>query len=84
MVRRLRPLAVKKISPGVGESLRWTEGYERLAEMAPQLPPTRLVYLADREAGVMALMLCARELHTPVDWPVRSQHNRALAEGAKL
>ncbi|MES2941693.1 MAG: hypothetical protein V4772_02350 [Pseudomonadota bacterium] len=52
--------------------------------MAPQLPPTRLVYLADREAGVMALMLCARELHTPVDWPVRSQHNRALAEGAKL
>ena len=31
---------------GVSESLRWLEGYERLAEMAAQLPQTRLVYLA--------------------------------------
>lgn len=70
--------------PGVSESLRWTEGYERLAEMAPLLPLTRLVYLADREADIMELMLRARELHTPVDWLVRSKHNRALGEGAKL
>ena len=70
--------------PGVSESLRWTEGYERLAEMAPLLPQTRLVYLADREADIMELMLRARELHTPVDWLVRSKHNRALGEGAKL
>lgn len=48
--------------PGVSESLRWIEGYERLAEMAPQLPTTRLVYLADREADIMALMVRARDL----------------------
>ena len=70
--------------PGVSESLRWTEGYERLAEMAPLLPLTRLVYLADREADIMELMLRARELQTPVDWLVRSKHNRALGEGTKL
>lgn len=69
---------------GVSESLRWTEGYERLAEMAPLLPLTRLVYLADREADIMELMLRARELQTPVDWLVRSKHNRALGEGTKL
>ena len=70
--------------PGVKESLRWIEGYERLAEMAPKLPQTRLVYVADREADIMALMLRARELHTPVDWLVRAKHNRALAKGTKL
>lgn len=35
---------------GPKESLRWIEGYERLAELAPRLPATRLVYVADREA----------------------------------
>jgi hypothetical protein len=30
--------------PGMTESLRWIEGYERLAELAPQLPTTSLVY----------------------------------------
>ena len=70
--------------PGVKESVRWVEGYERLAEMAPQLPGTRLVYLADREADIMALMLKAQGSGTPVDWLVRSQHNRALKGGEKL
>jgi hypothetical protein len=28
---------------GPKESLRWIEGYERLAELAPRLPGTRLV-----------------------------------------
>ena len=51
--------------PGLKESLRWIEGYERLAEMAPQLPTTRLVYLADREADIMALTVRARDLSTP-------------------
>jgi len=41
--------------PGVKESVRWIEGYERLAKMAPQLPGTPLVYVADREADIMAL-----------------------------
>ncbi len=33
----------------VPESLRWVEGYERVAELAGQIPSTRLVYVADRE-----------------------------------
>lgn len=70
--------------PGVKESVRWVEGYERLAEMAPQLPGTRLVYLADREADIMELMRRADALATPVDWLLRSQHNRTLSGGDKL
>lgn len=59
--------------PGVKESVRWVEGYERLAEMAPQLPGTRLVYLVDREADIMELMRRADALATPVDWLLRSK-----------
>jgi hypothetical protein len=70
--------------PGIKESVRWVEGYERLAEMAPQLPGTRLVYLADREADIMELMRRAGALGTPVDWLLRSQHNRTLSGGDKL
>ena len=39
-----------------GRSLRWIEGYERIAEMAARLPTTRLVYVADREADLVPLM----------------------------
>lgn len=42
---------------GLKKSLRWIEGYERLAELAPRLPATRLVYVADREADMLALMV---------------------------
>lgn len=69
---------------GPKESQRWTEGYERLAEMAPQVPDTRLVYVADREADMMPLMRRARDLGTPVDWLVRAAHNRCLPDGDKL
>jgi hypothetical protein len=69
---------------GPRESLRWSEGYERLAELAPQLPCTRLVYVADREADMMPLMAPARELGTPVDWLVRAARNRCLADGDRL
>lgn len=50
---------------GPKESLRWVEGYERIAEMAPHLPDTRLVYVADRKADLMPLMLRAQEMGTP-------------------
>jgi len=70
--------------PGMTESLRWIEGYERLAELAPQLATTRLVYVADREADIKALMVRARDLGTPVDWLVRSKTNRALPDKGKL
>jgi hypothetical protein len=69
---------------GVLESTRWVEGYERVAERAAELPQTRLVYVADREADIIALMAKARDLGTAADWLIRSRHNRALPEGGKL
>jgi len=69
---------------GIQESARWLEGYERTAELAPELPDTRLVYVADREADITALMQRAEELGTPVDWLIRSTHDRSLDGGEKL
>jgi hypothetical protein len=69
---------------GLKESTRWIEGYERVAEMAAELPATRLVYVADREADMVALMVHAQTLATPADWLVRAQHNRCLPGGEKL
>ncbi len=66
------------------ESLRWIEGYDRLAELAQSLPDTRLVYVADREGDIVELMRKAQELGNPIDWLVRSQHNRSLPSGEKL
>lgn len=70
--------------PGIKESTRWIEGYARLAELSESLPDTRLVYVADREADIVELMRSARDLGEPVDWLVRSKHNRALPEGDRL
>ncbi|MBK5915413.1 IS4 family transposase [Rhodocyclus purpureus] len=70
--------------PGIRESLRWTEGYERIAETAQKMPQTRLVYVADREADILDLMQRAHALGNPADWLIRSQHNRCLPEGGKL
>lgn len=66
------------------ESSRWTEGYCRVAELAARLPDTRLVYVADREADIVALMAQARDLDHPADWLIRAQHDRALPDGGKL
>ena len=52
--------------------------------MAANLPATRLVYVADREADLMPLMLRAQELGTPTDWLVRAAHNRCLPDGEQL
>ncbi|WP_232444632.1 IS4 family transposase, partial [Burkholderia ubonensis] len=67
--------------PGQKESARWVEGYERVAEMAPDMPDTRLVYVADREADMVELTRRADELGTPADWLVRAQPDRCLPEG---
>jgi Transposase Tn5 dimerisation domain/Transposase DNA-binding len=72
------------VRDGQKESTRWVEGYERVAEMAAELPDTRLVYVADREADLMAMMSRARELETPADWLVRAKHNRCLPGGDTL
>lgn len=72
------------IRGGLKESTRWIEGYERIAEMAVELPATRLVYVADREADLLAMMQRAQALGTPADWLVRAVHNRCLPDGNKL
>lgn len=69
---------------GAPESLRWKEGYERVAELAAELPDTRLVYVGDREADIVEWMARARDLGTPADWLVRAKHNRTLPDGQKL
>lgn len=79
-----QPKASDGKRPGVRESLRWTEGYTRIAETAPTMPETRLVYVADREADILDLMQRAHALGNPADWLIRSQHNRCLPDGGKL
>jgi hypothetical protein len=70
--------------PGIKESTRWIEGYERVAELAAELPDSRLVYVADRESDMIELMARATKLGHPADWLLRAQHDRALPEGQKL
>ena len=70
--------------PGIKESLRWIEGYERVAERAQALREVRQVYVADREADILALLVKARDLEYAADYLIRCQHNRALPEGDKL
>jgi IS4 transposase len=67
------------------ESTRWIDGYERIAEMAAQLPSTRLVYVADREADFGALLGQAQVLGYPADLLIRVRYDRKLqADDAQL
>jgi hypothetical protein len=66
------------------ESLRWVEGYERVAELAAQVPSTRLVYVADREGDLRALLDRAAALGHPADYLLRAKHDRVLADNGKL
>jgi Transposase Tn5 dimerisation domain/Transposase DNA-binding len=70
--------------PGLLESTRWIEGYERMAELAGELPGTRLVCVGDRESDLLALMVKARDCGHAADYLVRCKHNRVLSQGAKL
>lgn len=74
----------KEASDEAKESIRWITGYENVATMALGLPETRLVYVADRESDIIALMERAEELGTPADWLIRARHNRNLPGGDKL
>jgi hypothetical protein len=49
--------------------------------MAADMPGTRLVYLADREADMVEMMCRAHELGAPADWLVRAKRDRCLAGG---
>ena len=72
------------VRAGDKESIRWIEGYERVAEMAVRVPSCRLVYVADREGDMLELMQRAKVLGTPADWLIRARHNRCLPNGEKL
>ncbi len=72
------------VRPGLKESVRWGDGYERVAELARELPETDLVYMGDGEADIREWMVRARDLGTPADWLMRSQHNRTLPDGGRL
>lgn len=69
---------------GQKESRRWIEGYERIAEMAADMPTTRLVHVADHEADMIGMMKREQVLGTPADWLIRAKTNRALPGGAQL
>src|SRR5512139_2635411 len=73
-----------KEQPQVKESTRWVEGYTVVADLAEQRPDTRLVYVADREGDLRALMDAAARRSTPADWLVRAKHNRSTTAGEKL
>jgi hypothetical protein len=78
------PLDSNGKRPGLKESTRWPEGYDRVAELAVKMPGTRLVYVADREADMIALFMRSQDLGTPADWLVRAKSNRNLPDGEKL
>jgi hypothetical protein len=66
------------------ESVRWLEGYRRVCEEQAELPETRLIYLADREADIYELF-AERHAQTPAaEWLIRAQHDRKLADGRTL
>lgn len=68
----------------LAEITRWIEGYERVAEQAARLPGTRLVYVADREADLRALIDAAARLDHPADYLLRAYHERNLVGGERL
>src|SRR6218665_975199 len=71
--------------PGMLESGHWLEGYERLLDLAAQMSQTWLVYVADRESDLLALMQRAQHSAHAVDYAIRAQHNRGLpGEDKKL
>ena len=66
---------------GIGESGRWIERYEWLAESGAEMPETRLVQVGDRESDTLGLMRRAHGLGWPLDLLVQAQHNRRLPDG---
>lgn len=73
-----------KERPAVKESTRWVEGYGIVADLAETVPDSRLVYVADREGDLRALMDTAARRGYPADWLIRSRHDRNTADGDKL
>lgn len=61
------------------ETFRWIEGLRDTAEVAAQMPQTRLIHVCDREADFFALF--EEQLrHARVDLIVRANHDRGILE----
>ena len=70
-----------KGEPDIRESTRWTEGYQRVAELKAELIGTEIVYVADREADIREMMTEAQQQENAVHWLVRAKHNRVTGNG---
>jgi len=65
----------------IRESVRWTEGYDRVAELKPLVGSTELMYVGDRESDIRELMTAAHNCGHSVHWLVRAKHNRVTDVG---
>jgi len=66
------------------ESIRWIEGYHRVADLAEEVEGTRLVYVTDREGDIRDVMDAAQQRNFVADFLLRAQHARNTAAGNKL
>lgn len=73
--RLSRPLEQK-------ESLRWVEGYKKVAELQGQVGETRLVYMADRDSDLFELFEAADPGQS--DWLIRAAQDRAVQGGGLI
>ena len=64
------------------ESVRWLEGFARVAELAERLPGTPLVYVADRECDIHEFMVRAQA--QPAAWLIRAVQPRRTDKGAGI
>src|SRR5205807_3638885 len=69
--RWLRPMEEKK-------SFRWLPGLRDCVAVAKQMPQTRLLLVADREADLFELLAEAEATRKRVGVLVRAEHNRRL------
>jgi len=69
---------------GIRESVRWIEGYDRVADLAQDMAQVSHVYVADREADILALLRMAAERNHAADYLIRCKHDRALPDGARM
>lgn len=66
------------------ESLRWLEGYRRVCERQRDLPDTRCIYVADREADIYEIFVEQQRQSSPAHYLIRGRHDRLLADGRTL
>lgn len=66
------------------ESGRWVRALQAAAELARQMPQSRLIICGDRESDIYELYDQQQALPKNVALLVRAQHNRCLTEGTSL